>query len=105
MGLRQAWLDLKFHASEWRYAVFRRVLPYLVGDPKTCEHEWWVVSTVLTNVSLDVQCYRCGTYGNVRDPTAAEWSAAYHAPSEPYRWTEPSRVASSLSPISDYLPP
>jgi hypothetical protein len=56
------------------------------------EHEWVVFSTALATVSLMVQCVGCGAWGTVDDPSEEEWSAAFHAPSRPYRWGEGSRV-------------
>jgi hypothetical protein len=105
VGLKSLWLELKFQLAELRYRIDRRILPYLVADPKKCTHEWRVVSTASHPVCLELQCSSCGTYGTVDDPTADEWEEAFHAPSKPYPWTEPDRVSSTLRPISDYLPP
>lgn len=55
------------------------------------EHKWMVFSTVVDMVSLFVRC-ECGAVGLVKDPTAEEWSKAYHAPSLNYPWPEPQRV-------------
>jgi hypothetical protein len=57
-----------------------------------CYHEWFVISTVLDEVSLMVQCANCEARGTVDDPTREEWSRAFSAPSNPYRWHDESRV-------------
>ena len=57
-----------------------------------CDHEWVVFSTALQEVCLLVQCVQCGAIGTVASPSKAEWSEAFHAPSRPYRWNDPSRV-------------
>ena len=61
-------------------------------DPTTCEHDWEVYSTALAQGYLEVMCRRCGLLGDVTDPSKEEWTRAYHAPSNPYSWTEPNRV-------------
>jgi hypothetical protein len=55
-------------------------------------HEWVVFSTALADVSLMVRCDGCGAWGTVDDPSAEEWSEAFHAPTKPYRWNDGSRV-------------
>lgn len=55
-------------------------------------HQWFVFSTGLDQVSLLVQCAGCGAIGRVADPTEEEWGRAFHAPSSPYPWEEPERV-------------
>lgn len=55
-------------------------------------HEWVVFSTALAQGWLMLQCVRCGRHGTVDDPSKTEWSAAFHAPSAPYRWTDDGRV-------------
>lgn len=62
---------------------------------KTCNpknHEWVVFSTALQDVCLMLQCLNCGMHGTVDDPTKEEWREAFHAPSNPYRWRDNSRV-------------
>lgn len=54
--------------------------------------EWWVVSTAVVDVVLIVACRKTGATGIVRDPSGDEWCAAFHAPSDPYRWLDDSRV-------------
>ncbi|MEQ8511534.1 MAG: hypothetical protein RLN67_13840 [Algiphilus sp.] len=49
--------------------------------------EWWVISTSLVDAALILECDGTGALGIVRDPTKQEWSEAFHAPSNPYRWT------------------
>jgi hypothetical protein len=39
-----------------------------------------------------LQCVKCGLHATVDDPSKEEWSAAYHAPSKPYRWHDETRV-------------
>jgi hypothetical protein len=59
----------------------------------TCEnHEWVVYSTALEQRRLLLQCDTCGLHATVDDPTKEEWSAAFQAPSKPYRWHEEARV-------------
>ena len=60
---------------------------------KACEqHEWAVFSTALKESWLMLQCVECGIMGTVEDPTKEEWTAAFHAPSQPYRWLDDARV-------------
>lgn len=49
-------------------------------------NEWVVISTALLEGALILVCAETGAYGIVREPTKAEWSEAFHAPSNPYRW-------------------
>lgn len=65
---------------------------YCLEDPAACEHEWTVYSTATRQVCLEVYCDRCAITGTVFDPSAEEWSEAFHAPSKPYRWHDKSRV-------------
>jgi hypothetical protein len=67
---------------------------------KQCDHEWVVFSTAIQDVCLMLQCVICGAHGSVDDPTAEEWSEAYHAPSHPYLWTANDRVN-----VQSVLPP
>lgn len=57
-----------------------------------CEHDWVVYSTALAEVWLMLECFDCGAHGSVDDPSKEEWSAAFSAPSNPYRWDDKSRV-------------
>lgn len=54
--------------------------------------EWWVVSTCLSTRELMLECSITNAFGVVQNPTKEEWRAAFHAPSEPYRWHDESRV-------------
>ena len=67
------------------------------GDEKTVDatsgskqglgpFDWWVFSTALRDGVLMLTCKKTGAYGIVRDPTKKEWSDAFFAPSNPYRW-------------------
>lgn len=70
-------------------------MSYIVKEHKnkeTCTHSWVVFSTCLSTVKLMVQCAGCGIVGVVPEPTVQEWGDAFHAPSNPYQWTEPERV-------------
>ena len=51
-----------------------------------CEHKWIVFSTAVVSVALILRCKTCGKVGVVKDPTAREWSKAFHAPTDPYPW-------------------
>lgn len=61
-------------------------------DPLSCDHEWHVVSTTVSDVSLLLECYKCCSYGVVDDPSELEWSEAFSAPEQSYRWHDNSRV-------------
>lgn len=65
-----------------------------------CDHEGVVFSTALNEGCLMVQCVNCGAHGSVDDPSADEWSEAFYAPSNPYRWMDDERVN-----IRGVLPP
>jgi hypothetical protein len=59
----------------------------------TCDnHEWVVFSTALDEGCLLLQCVNCGLHATVDDPSKKEWSKAFHAPSNPYRWRDEARV-------------
>jgi hypothetical protein len=62
------------------------------NDPKNCKHSWWVHSTAIEDVTLEVVCIKCETHGAVYGSTSEEWSKAYDAPDCPYRWHKPARV-------------
>lgn len=66
------------------------------GDriPNLClhGHEWVVYSTALQERWLMLQCAECGAMGTIDAPTTEEWSAAFHAPSRPYRWHDGTKV-------------
>ncbi len=55
-------------------------------------HEWVVYSTALMQGWLMLQCVECWAMGTIDTPTREEWSAAYYAPSRPYRWEDGTRV-------------
>ena len=55
-------------------------------------HIWIVFSTEVTRCCLMLECAECGTFGTVDDPTIEEWGQAFHAPSNPYPWTDNARV-------------
>ena len=85
----------KTHArDEWRSGLacmtplerLRRFffIRFLLEDPRKCVHEWWVYSTAIREVSLEVHCSRCALLGAIENPTKEEWSRASGAPSEPY---------------------
>lgn len=66
---------------------------------KICkQHEWVVFSTALQEGWLMLQCVECGMMGTVENPTKEEWSEAFHAPSQPYRWYDDACVV-----IKDHL--
>jgi len=65
-----------------------------------CDHDWGVISTVLKDVWLLAQCVECGAYGRVSDPSDEEWRQAFHAPSNPYPWSDNERV--ELLPGKEY---
>ncbi|MEM0907841.1 MAG: hypothetical protein AAGJ94_10790 [Pseudomonadota bacterium] len=69
-----------------------RQLDNLFDDPEDCEHDWYVVASILSTVELQVQCGRCGIYSEVPDPTKDEWSKAYGAGTKPYAWKDKSRM-------------
>ena len=65
---------------------------YVLNDSATCKHEWTVYSTATAQVCLELYCNNCAICGAVFEPTAEEWSQAFHAPSKPYRWHDNDRV-------------
>jgi len=70
------WLERKL--AEWAWNSF--------DDPAECDHKWHVVGTDVSDISLMLECYHCGSHGHVSDPTKEEWSKAYDAPNKSYRW-------------------
>lgn len=71
----------------------KRMVGGTLPDEPTChDHEWAAFSTALLQRWVMVQCVRCGQHGTVDDPSPEEWSAAYRAPSAPYRWPDDARV-------------
>ena len=62
------------------------------NKPACHGHEWVVYSTALQEGWLMLQCVGCGWGAVVTDPSLAEWSEAFYAPSRPYRWHDESRV-------------
>jgi len=71
--------------------LFKR-LDLISADPATCDHEWWVVASILETVELQVQCYNCMTYSEVTKPTEGEWADSYGAMENPYRWEDVTRI-------------
>lgn len=65
---------------------------FLLEDPKKCVHAWWVYSTAIRQVCLEVHCSRCALLGTIENPSKEEWARAYSAPREPYLWSDASRV-------------
>jgi hypothetical protein len=64
-----------------------------MGEQMTCNnHEWVVFSTAIAERWLMVQCLDCGLHGTVNDPTKKEWTEAFGAPTQPYRWHDQTRV-------------
>ena len=53
---------------------------------ETCDHSWMVFSTAVATGQIMVECELCEAVGTVDTHTRAEWQAAFHAPSNPYRW-------------------
>lgn len=69
-------------------------------------HDWWVYSTAIGNHVLLVECRKTGERGYVPDPTPEEWRQAFHAPSNPYRWTDQERIiidATICPPFTDEI--
>ncbi len=52
------------------------------------EHDWWVYSTAVSSHVLLVECRKTGDRGYVAKPTPEEWRQAFHAPSNPYPWSD-----------------
>ena len=92
MGKILAYLSLLIPQSLLPSWYIHKRLPYFLADPATCEHDWWVVACILSTVELQVQCYRCGKYSEIPDPTLEEWTASHDAMLNSYRWPDPSRV-------------
>jgi hypothetical protein len=61
--------------------------------PDNLESNWWVYSTAVAEGAILVENHTTGQRATVRDPSPEEWSAAFHAPSNPYRWLYPERLA------------
>lgn len=59
---------------------------------RQCDHDWVVCSTAMAEVWLILTCLCCGAHGSVDDPSADEWDEAFHAPTDPYKWSDKSRV-------------
>lgn len=66
--------------------------PASLEQLRSCDHEWVVFSTDMTDVFLMLECVECGAFATVNDPTQAEWRQAFDAPSRPYRWDDRMRV-------------
>lgn len=56
------------------------------------KRDWYVVSTALAETCLLLECRNTGKTGVVNNPSEEEWNMAYHAPSNPYKWNDDSRV-------------
>lgn len=67
-------------------------------DPEACQHAWVICGAVLSDVSLDAECLKCGTCGSVKNPTEEEWMRADGSISRPYEWDQPSRVVVGEAP-------
>ena len=76
---------------------------WITVDPASCEHEWYVVSTILSEVALQVTCSKCSTWGSVSNPTGEEWEKAVNAPNKPYEWNEPNRVDFELPDVENQV--
>lgn len=76
--------------DKWIERFVRRVQSKV--DPESCRHAWLVCGCVLSDVSLDTCCTKCGVYGSIKDPTLAEWEAARGSVRRPYPWPENARV-------------
>lgn len=50
------------------------------------KRDWMVFSTAISDGVLMLECQITGAFGIVRNPSKEEWSEAFHAPSNPYRW-------------------
>jgi hypothetical protein len=59
----------------------------------TVQSDWWVYSTAVGDGAILVENRSTGQRGIISHPTPDEWSDAFHAPSSPYRWLEPERIA------------
>jgi len=76
-----------------KLAIYRFLLKVLPRqDVATCQHEWWVYSTALSEGWLELYCKRCQVAGAVKDPTKEEWAQGFHAPEKEYRWEQSERV-------------
>ena len=91
-SLKQELLRARAVLFDW---LIRKLIDWAwknFDDPETCVHEWYVFSTAVSDVSLCLECYKCGSYGAVLDPTETEWEKAYYAPKKSYRWRDNKRV-------------
>jgi hypothetical protein len=64
----------------------------LITFKPSAKDDWWVYSTSIGDVVLMLENRATGARGLVRNPTREEWRRAYSAPSNPYPWTDASRV-------------
>ncbi len=64
----------------------------MTGGHMKNRYEWWVFSTAIAEGWLMLYCGKTGQTGSVRDPSREEWSEAFHAPSNHYRWYDDERV-------------
>lgn len=66
--------------------------PCMIAGSLFPTNEWWVISTALDSGWLLLQCRITNKIGYVENPSKEEWRSPYHAPSNPYRWLDHSRV-------------
>ena len=64
----------------------------LPSPAQNTESDWWVYSTAVAERAILVENRTTGQRATVRDTSSEEWSAAFHAPSNPYRWQLPERL-------------
>jgi len=64
----------------------------LAANPATCEHDWYVVASILSTTELQVQCQLCATFSEIPSPSKAEWDTAFGAIENPYPWKDLSRI-------------
>lgn len=58
-------------------------------------HEWFVISTSLSEGWLILHCKKTDKIGYIKNPSKKEWAEAFCAPENPYRWFDNSRVISN----------
>lgn len=63
-----------------------------MSSPNT-DNDWWVYSTAVADGAILVENRTTGQRATVSDPSEEEWGAAFHAPSNPYRWADLERLA------------
>lgn len=85
-------LDWFEDCVEW---LFER---FLKEEPETCDHNWYVYTTITSEVAIQVQCPLCRSWGKIIDPTEEEWSRAYD---EVWKWKQTERIIPEWH--ADYL--